>query len=207
METFNLSRQSYIKPEFLETYNKPARNNIQEICIREIYQFGKLDCYKSICITDMELQHIFSLLSNNTLQNQKALEALNKLATIEGVSQATKFDAMKKKNMVMVDVDITNNIILTIQAKIKGMEKEFSEQKQRPALEIEVTKREIFLMYFVLDLAHMVDLYIKRSDITIDQEHDEKYKKQIQRIKLTDSARQKLSVFFNPNMPYEKTGQ
>ena len=206
LELFRLAANSHTKPEFLDTFNKPARNDVNEICIRELYQFGTLDCFKSICITDKELQHILALLSNNTMQNQKGLEALNNMIITEGVSHLTKLDASKKKQMIMVDTETTNNIILLVQSKINELGQEMKMTHKRKSFEMEVTKRELFLMYFVLDMAHIVDLYAKRSDIKVDNEHDKGYQQQQERIKITESARQKLSVFFNPNMPFEKVG-
>jgi hypothetical protein len=204
LELFRLSANSHTPPQYLETFNKPARADVNEICIREMYQFGKLDCFKSICITDVELKHILALLSNNTLQNQKGLDTLNQMILTDGISQLTKVDASRKKKVILVDTDVTNNIILLVQSKIQELNKELELTKRRKSFEIEVTKREIFIMYFVLDMAHIVDLYNERSDIQIDGQHDFGYIAQKERKRLTESARQKLSVFFNPSMQYER---
>lgn len=150
------------------------------------------------------MTHVLALLSNNTMQNQKGLEALNQLVATEGVSPVTIADAKKKRQIIMVDTDVTNNIILGIQGKIQAMNAETKVTGKRGSFEIEFTKREIFLMYFVLDIACVVDLYMKRSDITLDGKNHEEYEKQKKRVALTDSARNKLSVFFNPNLPFEK---
>lgn len=170
------------EPNYYETFNQVPKTGRRHTMLVLSYQFGTINVTKSICFERDEMINMMQLLSANTKDNITSIAQLTAMVSDPKLKGLAYYQRMQLTR----DIEISNNIILTVQDALKKLD---DPNVEYPFAEVVFGLREIFLLYYICDVTLMVG---ENTDIPNPRKE------------LSTICRGKLAVFFDPKMEYKK---
>lgn len=168
------------KIDYKQFVNRTPKN-VKEVAFNLVYQFGNISKNKMVCLHTSEVLTIMQLLGQHSQQN---LETIHKLTQLMAVNPKQKGQLYHQRQLLVLDIEMCNNMILTTEAKLKTLNQP---DNQFPFIELGLTLREIFVMFHILQVTLMVEECTGSKNLAHDS---------------IMAAYNKLALFFDPTVDY-----